>query len=189
MLHIAADSVSHAWMRFSSTTTRSVHRRSVVQEPEGRVDELAIDDRPRQYPAHMPWATKDKDRRSGGDQEFALFHDKTQLVQKLDIGQRLMPAGVAFDEHSPVPTHGFRVKELLGIQPCCRLFAGAAQGMVPQFVRSVVSGCHLVEASFSGSTTRVTRSCDIAPSAGLGVPARQSERGHSQLLPRRPRVA
>ena len=50
-----------------------------------------------------------------------------------------MPAGVAVDEHSPVPTHGFRVNELLGIQPCCRLFAGAVQGMVQQFVQSVVS--------------------------------------------------
>ena len=83
----------------------------------GGVDELAINDRPRQYPAHMPWATKDKDRRSGGDQAFALFHDKPQLVQEVDIGQRLMPAGVAFVEHAPVPTHGFRVEELLGIQP------------------------------------------------------------------------
>ena len=115
---------------------------SLVGRPgaRSRVDEMAIDDRPRQYPAHMPWATKDKDRRSGGDQVFALFHDKTRLVQKLDIGQRLMPAGVALDEHSPVPTHGFPVKELLGIHPCRRLFAGAAPGMVPQFVHSVVSG-------------------------------------------------
>ena len=75
---------------------------AVGPSPVGRpgvrsgVDELAIDDRPRQYPAHMPWPTKDKDRRSGGDQEFALFHDKPPLVQELDIGQRLMPARVAF---------------------------------------------------------------------------------------------
>ena len=72
---------------------------------------------PRQYPPHMPWATEHKDRRSGRDQVFALFHDKPPLVQELDIGQRLMPAGAPFVEHAPVPTHGLRIEELLGIQP------------------------------------------------------------------------
>ena len=49
---------------------------------------LTIDDRSRQYPAHMTCPTEDKDRRSAGDQELALFHEQPAGEFQVKVQQR-----------------------------------------------------------------------------------------------------
>ena len=124
--------MSHAWTRFLFDYDTVVP--AAVGRPGVRVgvDELAIDDRSRQYPAQVTWATEQKGRGSRGDQAIALFHDEAPLIEELDVGERLMPARIAFVEHAPVPAHGFRVEELFGVHRNQRLAIVAVCGCISE---------------------------------------------------------
>ena len=125
---------------------------AVVGRPFGKAgaDELAVDDRPGKNLPQVAGATEDQHGRPGRRQPVAALHHEAPLVQELDIGEALVPSGVAIEEGRPVPAHGIRVEELVGFQLAQHPAVVPVFGGVPQEMLQFASAASLVATATAG---------------------------------------